>query len=121
MIGGQSQIGNYLRIRGEESDSKQPTIRLQELPPHTRRRVFLGRLLVLCIGTTSAYAEKSSDCMSHFSTSGNYLRIRGEESVRIEDSFSDKELPPHTRRRDISIRESYVFFGTTSAYAEKSS
>ena len=72
------------------------------------------------LGTTSAYAEKSSLRLGEGLKSWNYLRIRGEEKYRGIDVTPPVELPPHTRRRGSTGTRAPQPLGTTSAYAEKS-
>ena len=120
MIGGQSQIGNYLRIRGEEHRTTHQRWLHLELPPHTRRRAECFMWYSGCYGTTSAYAEKSVSAMMPITTSRNYLRIRGEEFENPAPEAVSTELPPHTRRRANCKAVEIPSKRTTSAYAEKS-
>ena len=111
---------NYLRIRGEERGLAVSRYADPELPPHTRRRETLPRILPTSrfelpphtrrrvervgeqlqqIGTTSAYAEKRLTPLVCVTPTGNYLRIRGEEIVNDVQKPGVGELPPHTRRR----------------------
>ena len=132
--------GNYLRIRGEEASISAVFWISAELPPHTRRRAQSRCFMEFCLGTTSAYAEKSIIDYILVDTKGttsayaekracvrvcpqdhrNYLRIRGEEDELGNPSHGLVELPPHTRRRAADIYVINRENGTTSAYAEKS-
>ncbi|BAM28079.1 hypothetical protein CULC0102_1881 [Corynebacterium ulcerans 0102] len=49
---------NYLRIRGEKSNTAACWQGKKELPPHTRRKALEVKKSVTTMGTTSAYAEK---------------------------------------------------------------
>ena len=114
------KLGNYLRIRGEEPPDLTPLVFHEELPPHTRRRAPIEVMERPTLRTTSAYAEKSCRTRPWRIPSGNYLRIRGEESPRLTFTPAGAELPPHTRRRVIYGIDGMLKPGTTSAYAEKS-
>ena len=72
------------------------------------------------MGTTSAYAEKSSPWKNGVIIPRNYLRIRGEEVSPSTAKEALMELPPHTRRRVHAQPAVEDTMGTTSAYAEKS-
>ena len=91
--------GNYLRIRGEETKPHSESLPMPELPPHTRRRVSWEYRHWGSPGITSAYAEKSPFGCERGLWPGNYLRIRGEESIWLRAWSMAWELPPHTRRR----------------------
>ena len=69
---------NYLRMRGEYSSEKVVIRSSKELPPHARRIPANSIYLNLLGGTTSACAENTSHCFLNFSSSRNYLRMRGE-------------------------------------------
>ena len=111
-------VGNYLRIRGEENAPPMWGGTL-ELPPHTRRRDRAYFAAQNYLGTTSAYAEKRAGQGICYICSGNYLRIRGEEASFSYGCSTEKELPPHTRRREFLKPSTTPWNGTTSAYAEK--
>src|SRR5690606_7494895 len=48
-----------------------------------------------------------------------YLRVRGEESIGIEASVPNTEIPPRARRRERSRSARILNQGNTSACAEK--
>ncbi|BAM26228.1 hypothetical protein CULC0102_0028 [Corynebacterium ulcerans 0102] len=50
----------------------------------------------------------------------NYLRVRGEKLVRVSFFLLLMELPPRTRRKGTGAKSTTRWWGTTSAYAEKS-
>ena len=93
-----SDVGNYLRARGEYLIVWSVRWSPLELPPRTRRIPMLisGRLHP--IRTTSAHAENTSS--SRISPLGrwNYLRARGEYGSILLTKLSIEELPPRTRR-----------------------
>ena len=71
-------MGNYLRMRGEETGiGKRRT--MVELPPHARRRAFARGRVADIAGITSACAEKSALDTPVDPHTRNYLRMRGEE------------------------------------------
>ena len=94
-----NDLGNYLRIRGEEQPGLQKTPVLKELPPHTRRRECCFAVVACPLGITSAYAEKRRFASAEYPHFWNYLRIRGEEPTVFYQVSLLLELPPHTRRR----------------------
>ena len=132
---------NYLRMRGEYRGNYTNLWPLMELPPHTRRiptgKALIAenqelppharRILKLCgrpgyyLGTTSACAENTADHRGQTQGWGNYLRMRGEYSIRRCRVDYPPELPPHARRIP-RVDEILVFGGgTTSACAENTS
>ena len=55
-----------------------------ELPPHARR-IHLRKLIhYIHCGTTSACAENTVFSVRNASTTGNYLRMRGEYAVFLD-------------------------------------
>ena len=92
------QDWNYLRVRGEYAEAREKKIGMLELPPRTRRILQLDNIPTVPLGTTSAYAENTQ---ARGSTSGvvrNYLRVRGEYTIRDLRLALRQELPPRTRR-----------------------
>ena len=75
--------GNYLRMRGEECRVNINSLEEQELPPHARRRATAAHCVTGEQGITSACAEKSSSSDLINCSTGNYLRMRGEEIWRV--------------------------------------
>ena len=69
---------NYLRVRGEYSNSPSRANGMPELPPRTRRipTLYLGTRNIP--GTTSAYAENTHRMHRRILAAWNYLRVRGE-------------------------------------------
>ena len=90
---------NYLRMRGEELEYQPKMVGPWELPPHARRRAGVPTENGWPMGITSACAEKSRDVAIRVGHSGNYLRMRGEESRPMTALRPPSELPPHARRR----------------------
>ena len=90
---------NYLRMRGEELPINELCGGHVELPPHARRRELVPHFYAGTFGITSACAEKSVPGGSFHHNSGNYLRMRGEESGSRLSLGRAGELPPHARRR----------------------
>ena len=90
---------NYLRMRGEELSPASSAPICLELPPHARRRELVPHFYAGTFGITSACAEKSVPGGSFHHNSGNYLRMRGEESGSRLSLGRAGELPPHARRR----------------------
>ena len=113
-------LGNYLRMRGEETHASRRVRLNQELPPHARRRAWTNAGKTVAFGITSACAEKRGVFQHRPRCAGNYLRMRGEEPEYLPRSMPAMELPPHARRR---VEMKNVFDNTqgiTSACAEKS-
>ena len=80
-----------------------------------------GILCAVAVGITSACAEKRIVSTPQSKSTGNYLRMRGEEDdAAADDACPDAELPPHARRRAQDSRRHRVPLGITSACAEKS-
>ena len=72
----------------------------------------------LAKGTTSAYAENTKPFSVHNPPTVNYLRVRGEYTIRLVFQAPPMELPPRTRRIHAFIIAGEGVGGTTSAYAE---
>ena len=87
-------------MRGEEIRMPSAPARTKELPPHARRRDIRGALEAICTGITSACAEKRIVSSLDSIAGRNYLRMRGEESLKSRRFVDTWELPPHARRRD---------------------
>ena len=111
---------NYLRMRGEERKRISGAATPSELPPHARRRDIRGALEAICTGITSACAEKRIVSSLDSIAGRNYLRMRGEESLKSRRFVDTWELPPHARRRVQSRGGVPARRGITSACAEKS-
>ena len=95
--------------------------RPQELPPRTRRILFIAHALLLFLGTTSAHAENTSRRSGTGAAMRNYLRARGEYSANEDAWADDLELPPRTRRIHTVDNLLGHIIGTTSAHAENTS
>ena len=89
-----------------------------ELPPRTRRIQGPSGAYGGAKGTTSAYAENTSNAVKYPTPERNYLRVRGEYFIIPFISTVLGELPPRTRRIPKSVRGLFVYTRTTSAYAE---
>ena len=109
---------NYLRVRGEYASHGSLFGGYWELPPRTRRIHFPVLGLGEVRGTTSAYAENTEGLDLKWEKLGNYLRVRGEYSLRKSPQPIFAELPPRTRRIRHGVQHAYRAKGTTSAYAE---
>ena len=119
MVWHNEHIRNYLRMRGEEIRLRLSRKKIEELPPHARRRDTGGTSSNGLIGITSACAEKSLGQKPGAAQTGNYLRMRGEETAGVEMTEGFKELPPHARRRAGGNLQFATHVGITSACAEK--
>ena len=73
-----SELGNYLRVRGEYNPPAWRPPAPMELPPRARRIQHTGLGHPTVVGTTSACAENTPFFESTFEFIGNYLRVRGE-------------------------------------------
>ena len=113
-----SDVGNYLRARGEYLIVWSVRWSPLELPPRTRRIPMLisGRLHP--IRTTSAHAENTRVQVSMCATYRNYLRARGEYGRLDAKKRLSAELPPRTRRILFAAYQFHGQKGTTSAHAE---
>ena len=67
-------------MRGEELLDLLHLDQQRELPPHARRRVLSGWWGLEVPGITSACAEKRPALIGVSCSTGNYLRMRGEET-----------------------------------------
>ena len=113
-----SPMWNYLRVRGEyPTHSRRPDSN-GELPPRTRRIRHQHITEIRESGTTSAYAENTSQNSPGQTLPGNYLRVRGEYKPGHCDAGHVLELPPRTRRIHWVSLAMMGCTGTTSAYAE---
>ena len=111
-------IRNYLRVRGEYPYLPLSCHKIRELPPRTRRIQRFVPAVLICTGTTSAYAENTRYQQQQQPQMRNYLRVRGEYITGASPRSKLMELPPRTRR---ILHENIVCCGrngTTSAYAE---
>ena len=106
-------------MRGEESGHILAFLPVSELPPHARRRAHFISTMHTQLGITSACAEKRPNPPRPGAPNRNYLRMRGEEGVLRLDRRLKPELPPHARRRALSMRLPVIQTGITSACAEK--
>ena len=116
-----TDLGNYLRVRGEYSMTVTDQFAQAELPPRTRRIHMVAKLFLVHQGTTSAYAENTFLAVTISWNDANYLRVRGEYILSGIAYSVEEELPPRTRRipRNAAMTSSHA--GTTSAYAENTS
>ena len=73
-----TDLGNYLRVRGEYSMTVTDQFAQAELPPRTRRIPSWRLPSAGTMRTTSAYAENTSSAVSPTRWRRNYLRVRGE-------------------------------------------
>ena len=89
---------NYLRVRGEYLRYSLNSSKFMELPPRARR-ILPGQVGKKFIsGTTSACAE-NTQCRGNYSAGeGNYLRVRGEYKLVVDNVTQAMELPPRARR-----------------------
>ena len=109
---------NYLRIRGEYRTACRGCHFRWELPPHARRIRVAPPCLGIIQGTTSACAENTIVRGCAIVRNGNYLRMRGEYSLRKSPPRIFVELPPHARRIPLILVRRLFGSGTTSACAE---
>ena len=109
-----TDLGNYLRVRGEYSMTVTDQFAQAELPPRTRRILGVLDARFKSRGTTSAYAENTQTTPPP--PRWNYLRVRGEYTNNA--AAAAMELPPRTRRIHMVAKLFLVHQGTTSAYAE---
>ena len=92
-----TDLGNYLRVRGEYSMTVTDQFAQAELPPRTRRILGVLDARFKSRGTTSAYAENTQTTPPP-PPRWNYLRVRGEYTWSPNCFLYTKELPPRTRR-----------------------
>ena len=111
-----TDLGNYLRVRGEYSMTVTDQFAQAELPPRTRRILGVLDARFKSRGTTSAYAENTQTTPPP--PRWNYLRVRGEYLLGGYHQLERCELPPRTRRIHPQRYRLLGGGGTTSAYAE---
>ena len=109
---------NYLRVRGEYLTALLAPHVHPELPPRTQRIHPARETRSSPLGTTSAYAENTSDAELLEQLFENYLRVRGEYKSGKTGIKTVPELPPRTRRILHDFDGQIPTPGTTSAYAE---
>ena len=109
---------NYLRVRGEYSHDTLRMAEAMELPPRARRIHPVDIWHTREAGTTSACAENTPEPRASYLILGNYLRVRGEYTLRLMPSFVTTELPPRARRILTLTEKEQGVSGTTSACAE---
>ena len=108
-------------MRGEYRAGRVPKNRLSELPPRARR-ILLKRVRGWSmLGTTSACAENTLNCMVWTPRVWNYLRVRGEYGAMARVGATPLELPPRARRILCHAEDIMAAGGTTSACAENTS
>ena len=73
---------NYLRVRGEYPRSIERDYNVTELPPRARRILESAAFAKPDCGTTSACAENTRFFHSGVCILWNYLRVRGEYTIR---------------------------------------
>ena len=97
-IRGEYAGSNYLRVRGEYRSVTWFPCRAVELPPRARRihpnQPRRGKIP----GTTSACAENTGVLRNPRPRPRNYLRVRGEYGLGVDEPQGGKELPPRARR-----------------------
>ena len=113
-----TDIGNYLRVRGEYPSSGCRALTCTELPPRARRILVWPCSKLVMPGTTSACAENTMLCTIITSLIWNYLRVRGEYFGFSMVRTLLLELPPRARRIPCAAILYYLGKGTTSACAE---
>ena len=92
------RMRNYLRVRGEYHVVDTVNEGSMELPPRARRILMKSTTDACKNGTTSACAENTVFRVRNASTTGNYLRVRGEYITTASESIRTPELPPRARR-----------------------
>ena len=111
-------LRNYLRVRGEYSQTVGFWVSMVELPPRARRILCLYQLVRIFFGTTSACAENTWLAKGRVCLARNYLRVRGEYHSDGINFLRFLELPPRARRIHRSMPLGRRPRGTTSACAE---
>ena len=109
---------NYLRVRGEYTQTPKILTTIIELPPRARRIRWHASARGYDWGTTSACAENTRVSTNKRSLDRNYLRVRGEYQIKGLSGVWIEELPPRARRIQNIIATSISILGTTSACAE---
>ena len=79
---------------------------------------MVAKLFLVHQGTTSAYAENTFLAVTISWNDANYLRVRGEYILSGIAYSVEEELPPRTRRIQLTKAPGSGHQGTTSAYAE---
>ena len=109
---------NYLRVRGEYISLDTTARSHKELPPRARRILHGKSMISTSVGTTSACAENTGHMPILRFHHRNYLRVRGEYPRGEIAGITGEELPPRARRIPVSVAQSLLDYGTTSACAE---
>ena len=113
-----SDVGNYLRVRGEYTQAAINLRNAEELPPRARRIPNESPSPIWWGGTTSACAENTVKGTMAGTAMRNYLRVRGEYLASSSAAYTMLELPPRARRIQDGLGRDCEIFGTTSACAE---
>ena len=93
-----TQLRNYLRVRGEYIALAILGLIKSELPPRARRIPSDAFSLSRVVGTTSACAENTTLTIKNPLPGVNYLRVRGEYAYHMAGRLNSRELPPRARR-----------------------
>ena len=83
-----------------------------------RRMQIITEIFSTIPGTTSAHAENTCAGEVFSLADENYLRVRGEYDDGLPNITAGQELPPRTRRIQLSTMIGAFAQGTPSAYAE---
>ena len=89
----------YLRVCGEEKNTRAATDLSTEIPPRVRRRDLGMFVPALRPGNTSACAEKRVCGNETTGSPWKYLRVYGEETGSTGGAVNITEIPPRVRRR----------------------
>ena len=110
---------DYPRVGGEES--KLPVLRggQKGLPPRGRGRASMSDKIVFRSRITPAWAGKSLSPFLPSTSSSDYPRVGGEESLRACSIPSSVGLPPRGRGRGLLARKSNRLSRITPAWAGK--
>ena len=99
------------------SGNRQSTV-VAKLLPRVRGIRGIPGMPSHILGTTSAHAENTCAGEVFSLADENYLRVRGEYDDGLPNITAGQELPPRTRRIQLSTMIGAFAQGTTSAYAE---
>ena len=88
---------DHPRIRGEQALWVNSVSVFLGSPPHTRGAETAAPTCQLCAGITPAYAGSRLHKKGRFPRPKDHPRIRGEQSMEIQQKQDSMGSPPHTR------------------------
>ena len=115
-----SQQRDHPRLCGEKRYRTYIDSKVKGSPPPMRGKVAGGRLKIISIGITPAYAGKSVRYYPTRATAQDHPRLCGEKNTHRTTAVGITGSPPPMRGKDRQINFVDICFRITPAYAGKS-